>query len=127
MAGKKQPYGINNIVSWGATVVIIGLLFKIQHWPYGGLFISAGLGTEAFCSFFLGFQRETEEDILTGHEFILNWMKILKANCQQSSAHGDRRRYLNTAALDKMLEDAKIGPELIGSLGDGLRTFGDKV
>ena len=36
MAGKKQPYGINNIVSWGATIVIIGLLFKIQHWPYGG-------------------------------------------------------------------------------------------
>jgi hypothetical protein len=35
MAGKKQPYGINNIVSWGATIVIIGLLFKIQHWPYG--------------------------------------------------------------------------------------------
>jgi len=26
-----------------------------------------------------------------------------------------------------MLADAKIGPELIGSLGEGLRTFGDKV
>ncbi|RYZ94361.1 MAG: gliding motility protein GldL, partial [Sphingobacteriaceae bacterium] len=35
--------------------------------------------------------------------------------------------FSNTAALDKMLSDAKIGPELIASLGDGLRTFGDKV
>src|SRR5690606_39199109 len=33
----------------------------------------------------------------------------------------------STAALDKMLADAKIGPELIESLGTGLRTFGDKV
>jgi gliding motility-associated protein GldL len=33
----------------------------------------------------------------------------------------------STAALDKMLTEAKIGPELIGSLGEGLRTFGDKV
>ena len=32
-----------------------------------------------------------------------------------------------TAALDQMMSDAKIGPELIASLGTGLRTFGDKV
>ena len=62
MAEKRQPYGINNIVSWGATIVIIGLLFKIQHWPYGGTFISAGLITEAALFFLLGFQREKEED-----------------------------------------------------------------
>ena len=42
MAGKKLPYGINNVVSWGATVVIIGLLFKIQNLPFGGVFISIG-------------------------------------------------------------------------------------
>ncbi len=35
--------------------------------------------------------------------------------------------FSSTAALDKMLVDAKIGPELIESLGTGLRTFGDKV
>ena len=61
MAGKKQPYGINNVVSWGATVVIIGLLFKIQHWPYGGFFISLGLGMEAFLFLILGFQRDSTE------------------------------------------------------------------
>jgi gliding motility-associated protein GldL len=35
--------------------------------------------------------------------------------------------FSSSAALDKMLEDAKVGPELIESLGSGLRTFGDKV
>src|SRR5690606_25988137 len=32
-----------------------------------------------------------------------------------------------TAALDKMLQDAKISPDLIGNLGEGLRTFSEKV
>ena len=126
MAGKKKPYGINNIVSWGATVVIIGLLFKIQHLPFGGLFISIGLGAEALLFFILGFQRDVEE---------IDWTRAYpeldpeyKGELPQASAsRGIGSGVSTTAALDKMLEEAKIGPELIGSLADGLRTFGDKV
>jgi gliding motility-associated protein GldL len=122
MAGKKQPYGINNVVSWGATVVIVGLLFKIQHWPNGGLFISIGLGMEAFLFLILGFQREGEE---------LDWVKAYPELAHDYAGELSKTPKAidkgNTAALDKMLADAKIGPELISSLGDGLRTFGDKV
>jgi gliding motility-associated protein GldL len=124
MAGKKkQPYGINNVVSWGATVVIIGLLFKIQHLPNGGLFISIGLGMEAFLFFILGFQRD---------EYEVDWTKAYPEispdyTGEISTAPAKAVGGSNTAALDKMLADAKIGPELIGSLGEGLRTFGDKV
>ena len=125
MAGKKQPYGINNIVSWGATIVIIGLLFKIQHWPYGGLFISLGLGMEAFLFLILGFQRETTE---------IDWSRAypeldedFKGELPASSSRGGGGNFSATAELDKMMEDAKIGPDLIRSLGDGLRTFADKV
>lgn len=128
MAVEKKAYGITNIVSWGATVVIIGLLFKIQHWPYGGWFISVGLITEAILFFILGFQRETIEDHY-------DWTRIypeLKADYagelpKTSQIGSGGGGVSSTAALDKMLTDAKIGPELITSLGDGLRTFGDKV
>jgi gliding motility-associated protein GldL len=127
MTGKKQPYGINNVVSWGATVVIIGLLFKIQHWPYGGLFISLGLGMEAFLFAILGFQRDTTE---------IDWTRAYPELSEEykgelptsaSKAIGTASNYSDVAALDKMMEDAKIGPELIRSLGDGLRAFGEKV
>ncbi|TSD62652.1 gliding motility protein GldL [Inquilinus sp. KBS0705] len=127
MAGKKKPYGIGNVVSWGATVVIIGLMFKILHLPGSTYWIAIGLSTEAFLFFLLGFQREEKE---------IDWVRaypelsedfsgeLPKASARPvASATG----FSNTAALDKMLEDAKIGPELIGSLGEGLRTFGDKV
>jgi gliding motility-associated protein GldL len=126
MAGKKQPWGINNIVSWGATVVIVGLLFKIQHLPFGGLFISIGLGAEAILFFILGFQREDVEIDWTraypelAHDYN---GELPKASARPAVGSG----VSTTAALDKMLEEAKIGPELIGSLADGLRTFGDKV
>ncbi len=125
MAGKKQPWGINNVVSWGATVVIVGLLFKIQHWPNGGLFISIGLLSEAILFFILGFQREEVEIDWTkaypelAHDYQGELPKVAARPAVSSGS--------NTAALDKMLTDAKISPELIGSLGEGLRTFGDKV
>ncbi len=122
MAGKKQPYGTSNVVSWGATVVIIGLLFKIQHWPNGGLFISIGLGMEAFLFLILGFQREDVE---------IDWTKAYPELAHDYDGEPVKAAKAipagNTAALDKMLSDAKIGPELISSLGDGLRTFADKV
>jgi len=126
MAGKKQPYGINNVVSWGATVVIIGLLFKIQHWPYGGFFISLGLGMEAFLFGILGFQRETTEIDWTRAypELSEDFKGELPASSSRAIGTGS---FSSTGALDKMMEEAKIGPELIQSLGEGLRTFGDKV
>lgn len=51
--GKKK-IGLNTVISWGASVVIIGLMFKILHWPGGELFIAVGLLTEAFLFFILG-------------------------------------------------------------------------
>lgn len=128
MEGKKKPYGITNIVSWGATVVIIGLLFKIQHWPYGTLFITSGLLTEAALFFLLGFQREKEEVHIDWTRVYPELSNDFKGELPTSSPRGGGGGGVSsTAALDKMLEDAKIGPELIGSLGEGLKTFGDKV
>jgi gliding motility-associated protein GldL len=125
MAGKKLPYGINNIVSWGATVVIVGLMFKILHWPGATWFITGGLSAEAILFFLLGFQRDEQE---------IDWRRAYpeldedyKGELPGASSRSGGSGVSSTAALDKMLTDAKIGPELIGSLGEGLRTFGDKV
>ncbi|RCH54845.1 gliding motility protein GldL [Mucilaginibacter hurinus] len=128
MATKKKPFGIDNIISIGAAVVIIGLLFKINHYPHAETLIAVGLITEAFLFLILGLQRDTKE---------VDWTRaypeldeeyngeLPKATARVAAPAASN--FSNTAALDKMLSDAKIGPELIASLGDGLRTFGDKV
>jgi gliding motility-associated protein GldL len=123
---KKFKLGINTLISWGASVVIVGLMFKILHWHGGEMMIAAGLITEALLFFVLGFQAETTE---------VDWTRVypeLDANFsgelpKSSSFQGGGSSNNSTAALDKMLSEAKIGPELIESLGTGLRTFGDKV
>lgn len=59
--GKKKV-GLNSVISWGASVVIIGLMFKILHWRGGELMIAAGLMTESFLFAILGFAAmETSE------------------------------------------------------------------
>jgi gliding motility-associated protein GldL len=126
MAGKKKPFGLSNVISIGATVVIVGLLFKIQHWEYASTFITVGLGAEAVLFLLIGiFQREEEE---------IDWVRVypeldknFKGPLPVATSKGAGAPVQATAALDKMLADAKIGPELITSLGEGLRTFGDKV
>ena len=97
---------------------------KLQHWPAGDWLIILGLGTEAILFLLLGFQTE-EKDV--------DWTRVYpelaedyqgelpKASARPTAGVG------TTAALDKMLQDARISPDLIGNLGDGLRAFGDKV
>jgi gliding motility-associated protein GldL len=45
----------------GASVVIIGALFKINHWPGGSFIITLGLVTEAIIFFFSAFEPLHEE------------------------------------------------------------------
>ena len=40
----------------GASVVILGALFKIMHWPFGNEFLIAGLVTEALVFAYSAFE-----------------------------------------------------------------------
>lgn len=44
---KSKKIGLNSVISWGASVVIIGLMFKILHLKGGEIMIAVGLLTEA--------------------------------------------------------------------------------
>ena len=47
--GSKQWKNfMAKLYGWGAAIVIIGALFKIQHWEGASLMLILGLGTEAF-------------------------------------------------------------------------------
>jgi gliding motility-associated protein GldL len=44
------------LYGWGASVVIIGALFKIMHWPGAAIMLTCGLMTEAVIFFFSAFE-----------------------------------------------------------------------
>ncbi|HDR67784.1 MAG TPA: gliding motility protein GldL [Bacteroidaceae bacterium] len=49
------------LYGFGASIVLIGALFKIQHWPGAGIALTAGLCTEAIIFFFSAFEPLHEE------------------------------------------------------------------
>ena len=100
------------LYGWGASLVIIGALFKIQNWPCAGLFLTIGLTTEAVIFFFSAFEKQYEE-----YDWSLVYPEL--AHMEDPSAKKPAQQ------LDEALQRAKIDNELIESLNDGLRSFGE--
>ncbi|MBY0245449.1 MAG: gliding motility protein GldL [Sphingobacteriaceae bacterium] len=124
----EQPVWLHKAISWGASVVIMGALFKILHLggAWADLIIGIGLTVEALLFFMSGFfppEPEPEWERVYP-ELNKNFNGELPKSSSRLSGNGGGS---STAALDNMLAEAKIGPELIESLGAGLRNFGEKV
>ena len=100
------------LYGWGASLVIIGALFKIQKWPFAGLFLTIGLTTEAVIFFFSAFEKQYED-----YDWSLVYPEL--AHMEDPSVKKPAQQ------LDEALQRAKIDNELIESLNEGLRSFGD--
>ncbi len=115
-----KVYGI------GAAVVIVGAMFKILHLPGAGLMLGVGLTTEAIIFLLSAFEPPHRDP---------DWSKVYpelsddydgpkaapRAVAAPAAATGA------SAQMDKMLADAKVGPDLIKSLGDGMRNLADSA
>lgn len=106
---------------FGAAIVILGALFKIMHYPGASIMLPVGLIVETllFVAFGLDIPHEEVDWTLAYPEL---------AGMGHDEAHHEEEEESNlpiTAQLDNLLADAKIGPELIESLGTGIRNLTD--
>lgn len=125
---KKFGFSINTLINWGASVVIVGLMFKILHFKGGEWMIGIGLGVEAILFFIMGFLT-SEKDV--------DWTRVYpeleedyrgdRINRKSKSHLLSTSKACVTESLDKLLQDAKIDESLIASLGNGLRDLSEKV
>ena len=125
------------LYGWGASVVIVGALFKIMHWPFANEMLIAGMSTEGIIFFLSAFEpphKEWEwslvypelagmvdENGLGGEE--LGGETIETPDGSKLPISSDPV----TAKLDKMLEDANISPELIDRLGQGMKNLAESA
>ena len=132
---KSWKAFMGKLYGLGGAVVIIGALFKIQHYPGASIMLIVGLTTEAVIFTFSAFEPLHEDP---------NWALVypeLEEHAEEEEEHegiegeeiaveeisaGDSDLPI-TEQLDNMLEEAKIGPELIESLGAGLRILSDNA
>ena len=117
------------LYGFGAAIVIVGALFKIQHWPFAGPMLIVGLGTEALIFIFSAFEPIHEDPNweLVYPELALGHSDDLDHEALPAARGGARGGSGVTEHLDKMLEEAKIDGELIGRLGDGMRALGENA
>ncbi|MBC7425415.1 MAG: gliding motility protein GldL [Bacteroidia bacterium] len=109
------------IYGLGAAVVIIGALFKIMHWKGADFMLILGLGTEA-----LIFTISAFEPIHAEYDWSLVYPEL--AGMDPTEKKKEQKNMGSVSQqLDKMLADAKVGPELISSLGSGLKSLSDNV
>ncbi len=120
---------MSRLYGWGASAVIIGALFKIMHWPGADYALVIGMGVEALVFFFSAFEDIPEEP---------NWSLVYPelAGIEGEAPPPQRRVTAGPATqqnitlssnLDKLMEEANIGPELINNLGRGLRNLSDNA
>jgi gliding motility-associated protein GldL len=111
---------INMSYGFGASIVIIGALFKITHFELGVLtgnvMLSIGLITEAIIFAISAFEPIDED---------LDWSLVYPelAGGSKSNKESKNPEGLLSKKLDELLKDAKIDGELMASLGESIKNF----
>lgn len=121
------------LYGWGASVVILGALFKILHLPGANIMLILGMGIESVIFFFSAFEPLHVEynwalvypELATGSDIELEESEKKSRREKKQQVKSDS--ITPTQALDKMLEEAKIGPELMESLASGMRNLSDNA
>ena len=113
------------LYGWGAAVVIIGALFKINHWPGGEVLLIIGMGTETVIFFLSAFEPPHKE-----WDWSLVYPELAGMLPENQIMDGQIEQVSKdplTAQLDKMLKDANISSELIDRLGQGMQNLADSA
>ena len=123
MANARTTKKITAMVyGLGASVVILGALFKIMHWPFGNAMLISGLITEALVYAYSAFEP-VDDDLdwalvypeLAGGPATQREKELLEENNDSEA--------ILSKKLDEMLKDAKIDASLMNSLGESIRNF----
>lgn len=110
----------------GASVVILGAMFKITHWPGGTFMIVAGLSVEAVIFFFSAFEPLHEE---------LDWTLVYPElagmsdpdeieNFQQNVYESGNRPVEN---LEDVLGNVGVDNEAMKKIGEGFNRLGESA
>ena len=124
---------LNFVYSFGASIVILGALFKLNHWHIGFLtgtwVLAAGLITEAIIFLIFAFDVPKEE---SNYAWENVYPELLDADAtakprKVASVDSTELDITLSEKLDKMLEDAKLDVSLFERLKSGIDKFSASV
>jgi len=124
---KKFKTIMKYVYGYGGATVIVGAMFKIQHWPGATIMLIGGLGIEAVI-FMLSAHEPLHEEI----DWTLAYPELALGHSDDDvhalpELDGSSSDETVVEQLDNMLAKAKIEPELIESLGSGMRSLSENA
>ena len=116
---KEGKITITNMVyGLGAAIVIVGALFKIQHWPYGSEILTIGMIVEALVFTYSAFERQ-KGDL----DWSLVYPELTGGSAKAKKGKDDTPEGVLAKKLDTLLKEAKIDGALVKSLGDSIQNL----
>jgi len=111
------------VYGFGASIVLVGALFKIQHYPGASIMLIIGLLTEALIFFFSAFEPPHED---------LDWTLVYPelAGLDEIEEGLNEVKSSGKTAIerfDELLQNAEVGPGLFEKLGSGLNSLSSTV
>ena len=122
---KKFKTIMKYVYGYGGAIVIIGAMFKIQHWPGATIMLIGGLGIEAII-FMLSAHEPLHEEL----DWTIAYPELALGHSDDDHSPSELPGSTNESVveqLDNMLAKAKIEPELIESLGAGMKNLSDNA
>jgi len=117
--GKRFKNFMTKLYGLGAAVVIMGALFKIIHLKGADLMLIVGLTTEAVIFAISAFEAQPKE-----YDWTLAYPELENEPAKEKKVRRSGGGTV-TQELDRMLEEAKIGPDLLDSLSNGMRKLSE--
>jgi gliding motility-associated protein GldL len=107
---KRWKVFTGYVYNLGASIVLLGALFKLQHWSYSGLLLIVGLCTEAFIFFISAFEPPLE---------MPEWSKVYPELKEDYDAD-DAIETDSKGGFGDLWDKADISPELLTKVSKGL-------
>lgn len=126
LTGREKFYqGVAPIITGvGASVVILGALFKIMHWPGAGFMLIVGLGTEAVLFFLFAFAPPITEP---------DWTIVYPELAEDESGkphvkESDKANTKNlTNKLSDLMEGSGLNQDVFNRLSSGFKNLTETV
>ncbi len=113
LKSKRWKVLMGYVYGWGASLVLVGALFKLQHWNHSGIMLTIGLMTEAFIFFISAFEPPMEQP---------DWAKVypeLQEDYELVESTEDVQANIKSS-FDSILSSTNITPDLLAKIGKSL-------
>lgn len=111
LATRRGKVLLNYVYGWGASIVIIGALFKITHLDYADFLLTVGLSTEALIFFISGFESPPED---------VDWSLVYPELSGASAT-------VQPATFDSFMRHAELDENVVKTLGQSFKSLNNQV